>query len=129
MKNSTISVDPHTAAGLKKIAQSEGLNMKEFMKAVEYYFRTTGVRVSDTSKSATQAIEENNKRLSQVISFIRQEEKHYLTPLLDKVTGMTDQVLSAMKERDKQYERIKNDFGYTYNELHELKRLIQQKLR
>lgn len=81
----TVGIDENTHKQLKKIAKENNKDMGEFISAAVTYFQQTGIDPGDEKQSPKKAVEENNKRLNQVIAFIKKQESEHLLPILKKM--------------------------------------------
>jgi len=82
----TIKISDHSHSQLKKLSKTHDLDMGGFVEAAIQYFKRTGENPADPHSSPQAALEEMNKRLSQVIGFIRKQEENHLLPIVEKLS-------------------------------------------
>lgn len=118
----TVGIDETTHKELKKIAKQNEKDMGSFIASAVTYFKATGIDPEDEKQSPKKAIEENNKRLNQVIAFIKKQESDHLFPILKKMME-NNQLLNSYVERLKP-EVFKN----AYNETTDNLKILQEKM-
>lgn len=70
---------------LKKLSKKLELSQVDFLNATVEYFKKTGINPLDEITSPKEEMAALNKRLDQVIRFIRVHERDKLSPLLDSL--------------------------------------------
>lgn len=81
----TVNIDKASQKELKKLSQSWGMSQVEFLNHAIWYFKKTGIKPNSPIFSPMEEIAKMNKRLDQVIKFIRHQQTEKLNPLLDEV--------------------------------------------
>jgi hypothetical protein len=135
----TISVFQETLESVRKFVEKHGFRTPdEFISATVNYFEATGDDPREPKITAKMAIEENNKRLSQVIGFIREFERKQMKPLLKDVEQANLEVRQAAEQLQQLPKFVKfisdqlgvigkNDIIATtlYDELEEIKSFLK----
>lgn len=83
MKNITIKEETHKK--LKKIAEKESLTMSSFLDSAVSYFDKTKVSPQTDIVSIKEEMKKLEKRVNQVIAFIRKFENDNLIPLIKEI--------------------------------------------
>lgn len=82
----SIAVDDATHQDLVKLTKRHNLNIGEFVKHSVKYFRKTDINPAEPdSDSPKKAIAEMNKRLNQVIAYIKEHETSHIIPVMKKI--------------------------------------------
>lgn len=81
----TVNIKKEYQKELRKMSQSWGMSQVEFLNNAIWYFKKTGINPQSTIFSPKEEIAKLDKRLDQVIKFLRHQEKDKLTPLLDEI--------------------------------------------
>ena len=86
----TIAINEPTHKELKKLSEQAKMSMGDYMKEVALYFKRTGINPSTSDEqSPHKAIKVLDKRIEQVISFIKTMEQERLNPLLESLMRLT----------------------------------------
>ena len=114
----TVGISDHSHGELKKIAKMHGLSQGEFVEASVQYFKRTGENPGDPRESPKASLEEMNKRLSQVIGFIKAQEQKTLLPLIDNSILINKRVEKLLDDKSlvKINENIKTFAHYLQEE-------------
>ena len=81
----TTNIGKESQKELKKLSQSWGMSQVEFLNHAIWYFKKTGINPNSPIFSPKEELAKLDKRLGQVIMFLRHQEKDKLTPLLDEI--------------------------------------------
>jgi hypothetical protein len=81
----TVNIKKEYQKELRKLSQSWGMSQVEFINNAIWYFKKTGINPKSTIFSPKEEIAKLEKRLDQVVKFLRHQEKDKLTPLLDEL--------------------------------------------
>ena len=85
-KYKTVLMDETDHAKLEKLCSMHGRNMKEFTSQMINFFDRTGMDPTDErNTNLKEAIKELRKENNRIISFIKQQEKTKLEPILDQM--------------------------------------------
>jgi len=122
----TVGIRDNTHRELKKIAKMNDLDMGGFVEASVQYFKRTGEDPMNPRESPKAALEEMNKRLSQVIAFIKAQERETLLPLIDNTIQINKRV--EMMLEDKDLLKINDNIKGFANHLQEQKKEYQETL-
>jgi len=101
---------------LKKLARKFELSQVDFLNGAVEYFRKTGINPTDELTSPKEEMAALNKRLDQVIRFMRVHERDKLSPLLDSLIiidrRLKDKLefLLTKEDLDNIESKIKNSF-------------------
>lgn len=99
----TIAVSGQTHKDVKALSEALDLNIGEFIKYSTLYFKKTGIDPSKSdSESPHKVVKELERRVGQVIAFIKTQETEKLNPLLEHLIIITrqleDTIVKAPKE-------------------------------
>lgn len=81
----TVNIKREYQKELRKMSQSWGMSQVEFLNNAIWYFKKTGINPKSTIFSPKEEIAKLDKRLDQVIKFLRHQERDKLSPLLDEI--------------------------------------------
>ena len=81
----TVNIKKEYQKELRKMSQSWGMSQVEFLNNAIWYFKKTGINPQSPLFSPKEEIAKLDKRLDQVIKFLRHQEKDKLSPLLDEI--------------------------------------------
>ena len=81
----TVNIKKEYQKELRKMSESWGMSQVEFLNNAIWYFKKTGINPQSPLFSPKEEIAKLDKRLDQVIKFLRHQEKDKLTPLLDEI--------------------------------------------
>ncbi|HAF30436.1 MAG TPA: hypothetical protein DCG75_15445 [Bacteroidales bacterium] len=81
----TVNIDKASQKELKKLSQSWEMSQVEFLNNAIWYFKKTGINPISPIFSPKEEMAKMNKRLDQVIKFIRHQQTEKLNPLLDEI--------------------------------------------
>ncbi|UZS00211.1 BfmA/BtgA family mobilization protein [Chondrinema litorale] len=85
-KYKTVLMDETDHIKLEKLCSMHGRNMKEFTSQMIDFFDRTGMDPTDErNTNLKEAIKELRKENNRIISFIKQQEKTKLEPILDQM--------------------------------------------
>jgi hypothetical protein len=91
----TLRIDKEYLEVLKELSKESGVKtQKEYVQAMILYFKETGIDPKAKNKSTT---EELSKLRNTIISFIREQEKKKLDPLISKMNEMFGFLLDYYK--------------------------------
>jgi hypothetical protein len=94
----TIAVNAQTHAEVKTLSKTLNLELGEFVKHSAVYFKKTGIDPSKSdNESPLKAIKELEKRVGQVVGFIKAQEQEKLNPLLEQLIFLTRTLDEAIK--------------------------------
>jgi predicted transcriptional regulator len=125
MKNITIKDDTHKK--LKKIAEKESLTMSSFLDSAVSYFDKTKVSPQTDIISIKEEMKKLEKRVNQVIAFIRQFENENLIPLVKEMKKDRDTAtLTYQNINDKINDDDINKIGIKINEIHNTFKIINK---
>lgn len=86
----TIAVSTQTHAEVKSLGKTFNLELGEFVKYSAAYFKKTGIDPSKAEgESPYKAIKELEKRLGQIVAFIKTHEQEKLNPLFEQLILFT----------------------------------------
>ncbi len=120
----TIGVDEPTHKELKKLSAHAKMNMGEYLHQAALYFKRTGIDPSTTDEqSPHKAIKGLDKRVEQIIAFIKTMEMEKLNPLFERLvrisSNLEDPKLPTRAHQEKiiaSANKIINDSGKRYTE-------------
>lgn len=118
-----IKVNDVALGNVKKIAKKQQISNGEFVELAADFFLKTGIDLKE-GYSIKAEIKENNKRLNQVIAFIREQEKMHLMPIVKDLRSsneLTNEYLKRLKP-----EKIENAFSEFARVFSELKKEVLQ---
>ena len=94
----TISVNQQTHAEVKTLSKTLNLELGEFVQHSAVYFKKTGIDPSKSeAESPLKAIKELEKRVGQVVGFIKAQEQEKLNPLLEQLIFLTQNLDEVVK--------------------------------
>ena len=85
MNKTTVSIDQETARKLDKLSKQSGVSTKDFISLSLAYFEKYGINPAE-HESPVLEMEKVRKRLDQVISFIRVQERDKINPMFEAIT-------------------------------------------
>ena len=95
----TIAVKEKIHKEVKTLSKTLELELGEFVEHSMLYFKKTGINPSKSvSESPLKAIEELNKRVGQVVGYIKTQEQEKLNPLLEQLIILTRILDEAIKK-------------------------------
>ncbi|MFI5163700.1 MAG: BfmA/BtgA family mobilization protein [Bacteroidia bacterium] len=94
----SIAIDQHTHKEVKIICKTLDVPYGKFVLHSAEYFRKTGIDPSKSvSENPYQAIKELDKRVGQVVGFIKTQEQEKLNPLLEQLIFLTRTLDDSIK--------------------------------
>ena len=114
MKSIAISAQGHKE--VKTLCKTLGLNMGEFVEHSTHYFKKTGIDPSKSdSESPHKVVKELEKRISQVIAYIKTHETDKLNPLLEHLIIISRQIEDTIQKAPKEetFIRVMNKVSET----------------
>ena len=94
----TIAVTEKIHEEVKTLCKTLGLEFGEFVEHSMLYFKKTGVNPSKSvNESPLKAIEEQNKRVGQAVSFMKKHEQDKLNPLHEELMLLTNTLKESLK--------------------------------
>lgn len=81
----TTNIGKESQKELKRLSQSWGISQVEFLNHAIWYFKKTGINPNSPIFSPKEELAKLDKRLEQVIKFIRHQQTEKLNPLLDEI--------------------------------------------
>ena len=98
----SIAIKERDHKEVKAFCKTIGLNIGEFVPCAATYFKRTGIDPSkDDSESPHKVVKELERRIGQVIAYIKTHEKDKLNPLLESLIILTRQMEDAIKKAPK----------------------------
>ena len=95
----SIAIDQHTHKEVKIICKTLDVPYGKFVLYSAEYFRKTGIDPSKSDiESPYKAIKELEKRVGQVVAYIKTQEQDKLNPLLDQLISLTRKLDEALKK-------------------------------
>lgn len=95
----TIAVNPQTHAEVKALSKTLNLELGEFVKYSAVYFKKTGIDPSQSEiEHPYKAIKELEKRLGQIVAFIKTHEQEKLNPLFEQLILLTRKLNEALQK-------------------------------
>lgn len=85
-EQTTVTIDRQTAAKLDKLAKANKVTKKEFFAAALDYFERNGINPLE-HESPAKEMQKLIKRVDQVVSFIKVQERDILRPMLEAVSA------------------------------------------
>ena len=93
MTKTSIAVSAHALKEAKLASKTLDLTLGEFVLHSAEYFRKTGIDPSKSGiESPYKAIKELEKRVGQVVAFIKTQEQEKLNPLLEQLIFLTQKL-------------------------------------
>jgi hypothetical protein len=94
----TIAVNKKIHEEVKTLCKTLDLDLGEFVKQSMLYFKKTGINPGKSEhESPLKAIEELNKRVGQVVGFIKEHEQKKLNPLYDGLILLKNTLGDSLK--------------------------------
>lgn len=104
----SIAVSEHVHKEIKTLCKTFELTIGEFVKSSTHYFRKTGIDPSKSdSESPHKVVKELERRIGQVIAFIKTQEQDKLNPLLEHLIILTRQLEDTIEKAPKEETFIK----------------------
>lgn len=99
----SIAINDHAHKEVKKYCQTLGITIGEFVEYSTTYFRNAGIDPSKSdAESPHKVVKELEKRIGQIVAYIRTHEKEKLDPLLESLIilnrQLEDFIIQAPKE-------------------------------
>ena len=95
----TIAVKEKIHKEVKTLSKTLELELGEFVEHSMLYFKKTGINPSKSlSESPLKAIEELNKRVGQVVGYIKTQEQEKLNPLLEQLIILSRRLEDALNK-------------------------------
>ena len=95
----TIAVNAQTHAEVKTLSKTLNMELGEFVKHSVVYFKKTGIDPSKSdNESPLKVMKELEKRVGQVVAYIKTHEQEKLNPLLDQLISLTRKLDEALKK-------------------------------
>lgn len=120
----TISITDKTHKKLKTLADRESLSMSNFLEHAVGYFDKTKLNPKTDVLSIKEEVQKLDKRVNQVIAFIRTFEKENLIPLYKEVQTANMQSIDTYKKLPKE-EQLKNVSDNLKVLSHNMERMIE----
>src|ERR1017187_1243257 len=94
----TIAIDKNTHKGAKTLCKAYELNLGELVQHSVVYFKKTGINPSQAdNESPHKVLKELEKRIGQVVAFIKTHEQEKLNPLLEHLIIISRQLDDTIK--------------------------------
>ena len=94
----TIAIDKHTHKDAKILCKAYELNLGELVQHSVVYFKKTGINPSQAdNESPHKVLKELEKRIGQVVAFIKTHEQEKLNPLLEHLIIISRQLDDTIK--------------------------------
>jgi hypothetical protein len=116
-----IKVNNVALENVKKIAKKQQISNGEFVELAADFFIKTGIDLKEGYSIKTE-IKENNKRLNQVIAFIREQEKSHLMPIVKDLRISNELTIEYLKRLKP--EKVENAFSEVAKVFSELKKEV-----
>ncbi len=98
----SIAIDEQAHKEVKAVCKTLGLNIGEFVLYSATYFKKTGIDPSkDESESPHKVVKELERRIGQVIAYIKTHEKDKLNPLLESLIILSRQMEDTIQKAPK----------------------------
>jgi tRNA U55 pseudouridine synthase TruB len=95
----TIAVNAQTHAEVKTLSKTLNMELGEFVKHSVVYFKKTGIDPSKSeNESPVKIMKELEKRVGQVVAYIKTHEQEKLNPLVDQLISLTRKLDEALKK-------------------------------
>ena len=99
MTMTSIAVDQHTHKEVKIICKTLDMPYGKFVLHSAVYFRKTGIDPSESEKeNPYKAIKELDKRVGQVVAYIKTQEEEKLNPLVEQLIILTRRLDENLKK-------------------------------
>ena len=93
----TIAINAQTHAEVKTLSKTLNMELGEFVKHSAVYFKKTGIDPSKSeNESPVKIMKELEKRVGQVVAYIKTHEQEKLNPLLDQLIILTRKLDEAL---------------------------------
>lgn len=86
IEQKTLTTDPKTFAKLDKLAKANKVTKKAYLAAAVDYFERNGINPLE-HESPAQEMQKLIKRVDQIISFVKVQERDILRPMLEAVSA------------------------------------------
>jgi len=94
-----IAVDDHTHKEAKTLCKTLDLTLGEFFKHCVIYVKKTGIDPSAAdNESPHKVVKELEKRIGQLVAFIKKQEQEKMNPLLENLIILKHQMEDILKE-------------------------------
>ncbi len=94
-----IAIDGQAHKEAKALSKTLELELGKFVQHITAYFRKTGIDPSKSdNESPLKAIKELEKRVGQVVSFIKTQEQEKLNPLFEQLIFLTRKLDETMQK-------------------------------
>ena len=107
----SIAIDQHTHKEVKLICKTLDVPYGKFVLHSAVYFRKTGIDPSKSdNESPLKAIKELEKRVGQVVAYIKTQEEEKLNPLVDQLIILTrglDEIIKKLPASERFEQVIK----------------------
>lgn len=104
----TIAVNEQTHKEAKALCKNLGINLGEFVKSSTHYFKRTGIDPSKSdNESPHKVVKELERRIGQVIAFIKTQERDKLNPLLEHLVILSRALEDTLEKAPKEETFIK----------------------
>ena len=98
----SIAIKERDHKEVKAFCKTIGLNIGEFVPCAATYFKRTGIDPSkDDSESPHKVVKELERRIGQVIAYIKTHEKDKLNPLLESLIILSRQMEDTIQKAPK----------------------------
>jgi tRNA U55 pseudouridine synthase TruB len=99
MYRTSIAVDQHTLKEARITSKTLNLSLGKFVLHSAEYFRKTGIDPSKSDiESPYKVMKELEKRVGQVVAYIKTHEQDKLNPLVDQLISLTRKLDEALKK-------------------------------
>ena len=99
MSRTSIAVDQHTLKEARITSKTLDLSLGKFVLHSAEYFRKTGIDPSKSDiESPYKVMKELEKRVGQVVAYIKTHEQEKLNPLVDQLISLTRKLDEALKK-------------------------------
>lgn len=108
MKDTTVTIDQETSKKLDRLSQASRISKKEFIKTACLYFEKHGINPAE-HESPLQEMERLRKRVDQVVTFIRAQERDKINPMFEAITATEARIktdLDAIVKKENHKELI-----------------------
>ena len=97
----SVAIVESTHSHLKKLSSNLDMTQGDFIAHAVEYFKKTGINPSEPIQSPREELTKVNKRINDVIAFIRTQESLYLKPILEaSVKELAAQRQKSVSEGD-----------------------------
>jgi len=122
-KLSTTNISQSHLKQLKRLSNSHGLTQVDFINSSIDYFRKTGINPVEEIYSPREEIAKLEKRVEEILKFIRIHERDKLTPLVDQLIILQKRLSDgysnvATEEMIKEhFDKVRNIINNLYSEI------------